>query len=126
MKTNLHQRSFHIWSLSKSHSNQHLRVRDYCWCVLMFSKFPISPQEWVIQCTRSCQAYPALSIAGSIISGLLVAPMTNTPFLSFKPSNSVNKVLTTLELDSDIDVFSWDQRIQLIKENNTRRRGSSS
>ncbi|EEQ46250.1 conserved hypothetical protein [Candida albicans WO-1] len=47
---------------------------------------------------------PGLSIAGSIISGLLVAPMTNTPFLSFKPSNSVNKVLTTLELDSDIDV----------------------
>ncbi|KAH3673015.1 hypothetical protein WICMUC_003968 [Wickerhamomyces mucosus] len=40
---------------------------------------------------------PGLNMAGSIISGLLVAPMTNIPFLSFNPSNSVNRVLTTLD-----------------------------
>ncbi|EER32771.1 ribosome biogenesis ATPase RIX7 [Candida tropicalis MYA-3404] len=47
---------------------------------------------------------PGLNIAGSIISGLLVAPITNTPFSSFNPSNSVNNVFTTSELDSDIEL----------------------
>ena len=44
---------------------------------------------------------PGLTIAGSIISGRLVAPITKTCLRDSKPSNSVSKVLTTRAEDSD-------------------------
>ena len=55
------------------------RVRDYCWCVLMFSNFQ-SLLRVGNSMYKVLSSLPGLSIAGSIISGLLVAPMTNTPF----------------------------------------------
>lgn len=53
-------------------------------------------------CTKSgLSSLPGLSIAGSIMSGLFVAPTTKTPVRSPSPSSSVNSVLTTLADDSD-------------------------
>ena len=44
---------------------------------------------------RSLSRRPGLSIAGSIISGLLVAAITKTPFRSSSPSISVRSWFTT-------------------------------
>lgn len=56
---------------------------------------------------------PGRIIAGSIISGLFVAAMTYTPFLSLIPSNSVRRVLTTLDEASDYNQALSHKGIQL-------------
>jgi len=50
---------------------------------------------------KGLSSLPGRIIAGSMISGLFVAPTTYTPLRSLRPSNSVSRVFTTREEASD-------------------------
>eukprot|EP00834_Sanchytrium_tribonematis_P002247 NODE_65_length_25825_cov_1.353844.p14 type:complete len:194 gc:universal NODE_65_length_25825_cov_1.353844:19500-18919(-) len=60
---------------------------------------------------------PGRNNAGSIISGLFVAARTNTPSLPSTPSNSVNKVLTTRCVASDLESSLLGQSASISSKN---------